>query len=241
MNLLRKYQQGGDIKDQWGRPENSTWYGFNPYTKQWVKGSKSTGTIEDLNTEIINIGNSFSGGGYNKKFEGSGVPKKIVINDTEVLSGPTNGTYCSGYTCWTALNAMDKKGLLKNMTPEDLTKFQKLWYGVEGYEKGTSESLSTKALETFGLGYGVKVENAVEGDIAQIWRNNGSGHSVIFKDWVKDNSGKIVGIKYRSSQADTNGVGDRTEMFGSNINLDRIYIGRVANMYRKGGLIKYKK
>jgi len=34
--LLRKYQKGGQIKDQWGRPEGSTWYGFDPDKKQFT-------------------------------------------------------------------------------------------------------------------------------------------------------------------------------------------------------------
>jgi hypothetical protein len=53
----------------------------------------------------------------------------------------------------------------------------------------------------------------------------------VFLAWEKDNKGKITGLKYRSSQKLTNGIGDRIELVGSgekDINLKRIYVGRIV-------------
>ena len=71
---------------------------------------------------------------------------------------------------------------------------------------------------------------AIPGDFVQFWRNNNSGHAVIFMNWVKNEKEQIVGINYRSSQKQTNGIGSRTETIGSgpkDININRIYIGRI--------------
>jgi hypothetical protein len=189
-----------------------------------------------INDDILKVGESVSGGGYNKAFAGSGTPFVISHNGQEILPAATSGTYCSGYTCGVTMKAMQQRGMLNEMTPEQLKDFQKTWYGAKGFEKGKSETLSVKALEDYNLGKGVKHDEAKAGDIAQIWRENGSGHSVIFKDWVTDKNGKKIGIKYRSSQPSTGGIGDRTEMFGTKINPERIYLARL-NSHSKGGYV----
>jgi hypothetical protein len=227
--LTRKYDEGGDIDQDC--PEG---YEFNGTDCVPIQQAA------DINTKILTIGDSVAGGGYNKKFAGSGVPKALMVNDYELLPAATEGTYCSGFTCWAATEAMKEQGLLDEMTPEQLKKFQQTWYGAEGFEKGKSETLSTKALEDFGLGKGISREEALPGDIAQIWRNDGSGHSVIFKDWVKDDQGNITGIKYRSSQGSTDGIGDRTEIFKERgINPDKIYLGRIGK-FQQGGETDYE-
>jgi hypothetical protein len=48
----------------------------------------------------------------------------------------------------------------------------------------------------------------------QLWRWSGSGHSVIFVNWVRDENQQITGMRYWSSQRATNGIGYRTEYFG---------------------------
>jgi predicted Zn-ribbon and HTH transcriptional regulator len=134
------------------------------------------------------------------------------------------------------MKVLQQRGLLDTMTPSQLKNFQKTWYGAKDFEKGKSETLSTKALEDYNLGKRIEHKEAKSGDIAQIWRNNGSGHSVIFKDWVTDDKGNRIGIKYRSSQANTKGVGDRTEMFDNNIDPDRIYVARLNNRSQGGNV-----
>ena len=66
----------------------------------------------------------------------------------------------------------------------------------------------------------------------QIWRTNKSGHSVVFVDWVREGD-QIVGIKYRSSQKSTDGIGDRVEYFadaagkGGKVDRKRTYVARL--------------
>ena len=190
--------------------------------------------INPINSDILKIGESVSGGGYNKAFAGSGTPFVISHNGQEILPAATDGTYCSGYTCGVSMKVLQQRGLLDNMTPDQLKNFQKTWYGAKDFEKGKSETLSTKALEDYNLGKRIEHKAAKPGDIAQIWRNNGSGHSVIFKDWVTDDKGNRIGIKYRSSQPNTKGIGDRTEIFGTKIDPNRIYVARLNNRSEGG-------
>ena len=193
--------------------------------------------VDSINSQIIKLADSVSGGGYNKAYTGSGTPFIISHSGEEILPAATEGTYCSGYTCGVAMKTLEERGLLKNLTSTQLKDFQKTWYGAKNFEKGKSETLSTKALEDFNLGKGIGQDEAKAGDIAQIWRSNGSGHSVIFKDWVTDPRGNRIGIKYRSSQSSTNGIGDRVEIFNKSIDPKRIYIARLndAKHMQTGG------
>ena len=49
----------------------------------------------------------------------------------------------------------------------------------------------------------------------QFWRHNGSGHCAVFLRWERDAAGAISGLHYWSTQKSTNGIGERTESFGS--------------------------
>ena len=64
----------------------------------------------------------------------------------------------------------------------------------------------------------------------QLWRQSNSGHSVIFREWVRDTDDTIIGISYWSTQSSTSGIGFRTEYFGETTGVDaaRTYLGRVC-------------
>ena len=102
-----------------------------------------------------------------------------------------------------------ERGLLTGKTFDEVKRFQKLWYGATELDDRT---LVVLAAETLGVGRGVPLDAAQPGDFVQIWRSNGSGHSVLFLDWVEE-EGERVGFRYRSSQGSTDGVGDATERF----------------------------
>lgn len=87
-----------------------------------------------------------------------------------------------------------------------------------------NESTEPNALvEYYKLGKGYTFDGANEiakagksvpkkGDLIQIWRRNGSGHSVIFKGFIDTNqNGRNDLLCYWSSQKKTNGYGDRCE------------------------------
>ena len=180
---------------------------------------------QDINKDVLEIANSFSGGGY--KWSSTGVPKSIYFKDTEILSKSAEGTFCSGYTFMVAFDALEKNNLIDDLKVDQIKWLQKNWYGTN---ETSAETQCLYSLEKLGLGKGIKHPDAIAGDFVQFWRNNKSGHSVIFLSWVRDKSGKITGLKYRSTQKSTNGIGDRTESVGSDekdINIDRIYIVRL--------------
>jgi hypothetical protein len=73
-------------------------------------------------------------------------------------------------------------------------------------------------------------EQARAGDFVQLWRRNGSGHSVVFLAWVRE-QGRIVGLRYWSTQPATDGIGERVEYFdrgAGGIDRERFYLCRVG-------------
>jgi hypothetical protein len=177
--------------------------------------------------DVAAIAHAFpDGGGY--EWKGTGVPEEIRFGGKLILDkGKT--TYCSGFTFAVAMKAATRRGLLKNKTFEQIRAFQKDWYGA------TNESGETQcayAMKRLGIGRPVAAENSRPGDFLQLWRNDKSGHSVVFLHWVTD-ANRPIGLKYRSSQTSTHGVGDRVEYFsgipGKNGSLDpkRMYFCRL--------------
>jgi hypothetical protein len=99
--------------------------------------------------------------------------------------------------------------------------------------KEAQEKQCAFAVERLGIGRHVKeLEAARPGDFVQIWRTNKSGHSVVLVDWVREGE-RIVGIKYRSSQKSTDGIGDRVEYFADakghegKVDRRRTYVARL--------------
>lgn len=161
------------------------------------------------NADVLKIAYSFKDGGkYNKAWKGSGVPEEISFKGERILPPGEGGTYCCGYTFAVVTRAADARGLLKDKTSEQIRKFQKEWYGATDADK---EKLVTFAAKNLGIGREISFEDAKPGDFCQFWRGK-SGHSVIFLAWIEEN-GEKIGIRYRSSQGVTDGIGDRTEYF----------------------------
>jgi len=182
-------------------------------------------SAQNINAEVLAIANSYSGGGY--KWAGSGTPKSLFFKKNRLLDKSPQGTYCSGYTFTVAFDAMLKKGLLDDFSFKQVQWLQRNWYGTN---KACAETQCVYAMKELGLGSAIAKEEAQAGDFVQFWRNNKSGHSVIFLNWVRDSAGRITGIKYRSTQRATNGIGSREEKMGKgpkDINPNRIYVGRL--------------
>ena len=182
-------------------------------------------SAQGLNSEVMKIANSYEGGGY--KWSSSGVPKSIYFKDSKILSKSAQGTFCSGYTFLVAFDALEKTTRMKALDVADVKWLQRNWYGTN---EASAETQCLYSLDKLKLGYEVSNSDATAGDFVQFWRNNKSGHSVIFLNWIKDESGEITGIKYRSTQKSTDGIGDRTETIGDgerDININRLYIVRL--------------
>ncbi len=159
------------------------------------------------NTDVLEIAYAYDDGG-SYKWEGSGVPEELWFAGEQILP-KGDGTFCCGYTLAVVFKAAQQRGLLADRTADDIRLLHKYWYGNSDESK---ETLVQYALEELDLGKAIEHDDAMPGDFVQYWRTNGSGHSVVFLNWVVDN-GERIGVNYRSSQKATDGIGDRIEYF----------------------------
>lgn len=170
----------------------------------------------------------------------TGMPIDIfLIGDTPTFKKtPDGSTYCTGYTFATFFVTAMNRGLLDDFTNEDIKKIHQIWnQGDSSKKPKLNVDALTKVINTNvkPLGEEVSLEDAQAGDFVQIWRSSGSGHSVIFVDRVIQN-GKIVGIKYYSSNAGVNqntgrsGAGEAIEKFteyGGKVLKNNTYFARL--------------
>jgi hypothetical protein len=180
---------------------------------------------QSLNYFLLREAYVHEGGSY--VLSSTGTPEDLVHNSDTILAKSKSGSYCSGFTFYLLFKAMKEHGWLDGYTKSELKHMQKEWYG------NTKEAFETQCLyvlEKQKLGRKMEWEEAEPGDFVQFWRNNKSGHSVMFLGWERDSVGVIAGLKYRSSQTKTDGIGDRVEVIGSGpkeINRWRLYIVRL--------------
>lgn len=168
-----------------------------------------------------------------KQGEWKGVTRDVFYNGQLVAKGDAQGRcHCSGVTWEVFMRAIDEYNrgrevkALNTWTLDEVNKFQFLWFGSDGNKRCIHN-----AVLTFGIGEEIKdPADARPGDFVQFWRGNGSGHSCIFHDWVRDETGKITHLKYWSAQKKTNGISFNTETVGDErgIILDQVYIVRVG-------------
>ena len=180
----------------------------------------------EYGTNIIDIANEFSGGGYKWK-GGSGVCIALKHDGKIIRSCGDDTSHCCGFTLSVAFIAATNRGLLNGKDLTEVKKFSSNWYSAGGAGSG---KLCVAALENLGIGKEVSLEDAQEGDFCQIWRTNGSGHSVIFLSHIYEGD-DIIGFNYRSSQSSTDGIGDSSEHFSDSgkgkMDKDVTYFGRM--------------
>jgi hypothetical protein len=178
-------------------------------------------------SDVVKIAREYKdGGGY--KWKGSGAPEEISFKGERILP-KGESTYCSGFTFAVVMKAAAERGLLRDKTPDQIRAFQRDWYGAT---KESAETQCALAVERLGIGKQISPEKAEAGDFLQLWRTNKSGHSVVFLEWVKE-GGRPIGVKYRSTQMSTDGIGDRVEYFADapgkdgKVNVKRMYFCRL--------------
>lgn len=159
------------------------------YTYSWTKEADYVGCTKDL---------------YYKG-------ERFVIGDPEkrsYCSGITFEVFFQAYQLYNSERGFEQIGELKNAS--ELEEFRLKWYGTGGDRRTIKHALrSTK------LGYELTDLSQIEpGDFVQIWRHDGSGHTVVFIDWVKDEIDQITGLTYWSSNKNT-GPDYQTEYFGT--------------------------
>ncbi len=140
-----------------------------------------------------------------------------------------NRSFCVGMTFEVFMRSFDDivGGSLNGISFDELYTFRTDWYVRELYGSGVVE-----AVENYGIGSQVTDwDDIAPGDFVQFWRHSGSGHNVIFIDWVRTGSGNISGFEYWSTQGSTDGVGYNSEYFGStgsSVDPNSFFVGRVA-------------
>ncbi|SCY94464.1 hypothetical protein [Alkaliphilus peptidifermentans] len=204
---------------------------LNRYVLDMIK-TYPIGTPYLLNTDYAN---------YN------GVTTNLYYKDTLLLRANPKGdraSHCVGITFEVFFKAMQERNRAVGLSADDLNgmnwdqlyDFVLTWY-VASSNKSTHNL--TVALEKYGVGRRINnLEDARAGDFIDFSRENHTGHTVVFLNWIKDNE-KIVGLRYWSSQKSTNGINYREEYFNilnedgkkyGNIIIDQVYIGRVSSI-----------
>lgn len=182
-----------------------------------------------VNELVVVVAEEFlDGGGYNNEWTGSGSPVEIRFMEERILSKEEGGTYCSGYTFAVGMRVAEIRGLLKCKSVAEVRLFQMEWFGST-YDLYARERQAVAAIVTLGIGSEIPAEEAEAGDFVQFWRIDDTGHSVVFKNWIKDSSGQRIGIRYRGSQGKTDGIGEVDDYFyahGGRIDPNRMYFGR---------------
>jgi hypothetical protein len=147
---------------------------------------------------------------------------------------PYGLSYCSGLTLEIWHRAMKKRdaelGIAEasenwnGIGTRGIFIIKKLWNVIVIRYSDTGQVVSSTpcpatALSLSGLGRIItlgdanKFEDVRPYDFCDISRSTGSGHSVVFINWVRDSSDKITGFRYYSSQGSTKGQGYATEYF----------------------------
>ena len=154
-----------------------------------------------------------------RKGSWAGVTQDLHYAGKLFLKGdPKKRCHCSGITFEVFLRAYeacckDQKQPFRipgYATAEDLDELRKLWFGTDGNRRTLVRALTKTKLGQEVHGF----EKARRGDFLQLWRHSGSGHSVVFLEWVREKK-EIIGFKYWSTQGSTNGIGTRTEYFAT--------------------------
>lgn len=157
--------------------------------------------------EVLRVAGAFrSGGGYRSL--GSGAPKALHAAGVQVLAAGDEGTtHCSGFTFAVMWTVAEARGLIARFSPDQLHHLQRAWFGAEG----DAERQAGPALAALAIGDSVPLEACMPGDFVQFWRGR-TGHSAVLLEW-RGEGARRTGLRYRSSQASTAGIGDHEEYF----------------------------
>ncbi|MBI2901909.1 MAG: hypothetical protein HYY17_17130 [Planctomycetes bacterium] len=197
--------------------------------------------LKSFNEAVVEVMKSYPADGTHDYYwpRGSGwegTTQDLVYAGRKIASGdPKRRCYCCGLTFEVFFKAYEKhcadRGAgfkIGTLDANDLHEFRLRWFGASS--NGDRRKLCEEAVVSYRLGRRIeRIEDARPGDFVQLWRRDGSGHSVIFVEW-KVEGGKIAGITYWSTQKATKGIGVHTEKFGETKGVDRdqLHIVRVV-------------
>jgi len=152
-------------------------------------------------------------------------------------------SYCCGLTFEIFIRAMKLRNIQKGLDPDDfngmtfhdLFNMLQLWY-IEG--KGDCEQ---RAIVGYGLGQAIPdFEEVRPGDFLSYSTTPPGGHSVVFINWLRDESNKIIGLRYFSSNlSGSKGPGYGQGKF-SDCNNGRGLLRKSLRIARVGAIKDYK-
>lgn len=170
--------------------------------------------VGDLNEIVLKIAHSYPRNGTHRYWwpRGSswaGTTRDLFYLGEKIADGDPEGrAYCCGLTfevfvrsweAWCLKRKLEFR--IGDLAAKDVLALRADWYCAGGERRGPVAALVPR-----GIGVEVgKVEDARPGDLVQLWRANGTGHSVVF---LGREGG---GIRYWSTQKSTNGVGYQVE------------------------------
>jgi len=175
----------------------------------------------------------------------NGVTEDLYYDGELLLKAHPNGnraSYCTGITFEVFFKAMQKRNRnlgidinnFNGMNKEELYDFALTWYVAKGPKDISNMAL---AMEKYGVGKRIhNMEELRAGDFIDFSRENDTGHSAVFINWVRARD-EIIGFKYWSSQGSTNGISYKEEYFNikrkdgskyGNVIIDKFYAGRIG-------------
>lgn len=187
---------------------------LNPFILDKIKGYPTDGTFKY---------------GWDSSSPYAGVTQDLSFENIIIArSSPEHDTFCCGITFEVWLLAALEAGI-KFKDADQLKAIRRDFFIVtkESNPKGCVYALTSR-----DLGEEVSRKEAKAGDLAQIWRENGSGHTVILTDiiisnvdyWSTQKKGGYTTKEYRVA---TNGIGYRKEYFDKGYSpIKDIYIVR---------------
>jgi hypothetical protein len=153
-------------------------------------------------------------------------------------------SYCCGLTFEIFVRAMKLRNVQKGLDPDDfngmsfhdLFNVLQLWY-IEG-----KDDCERRAIVSYGLGRAINdFEEVRPGDFLSYSTTPAGGHSVVFIDWMRDEQGKIIGLKYFSSNlSGTHGVGYGQGRFSDSTPNGRGLLRKSLRIARVGAIKDYK-
>ncbi|HNT34305.1 MAG TPA: hypothetical protein PKH07_04830 [bacterium] len=206
-----------------------------------VRGAKKVPVLphEDLFTKhVLNVVESYPTDGTHKYWwpkdeVWAGVTRDIRYKREVVAKGDPQGRcYCCGLTWEVFMRAVEQynkrhwRNVLDHWTREEVDDFRKKWFGSDG-----NKECLRNAILSYKIGREItNKDEARRGDFVQLWRANGSGHSVVFDSWIRSETGEIGGMKYWSTQPASSGIGYATETTKGPkaLLLDQTYVMRIG-------------
>ena len=162
----------------------------------------------------------------------NGVTQTLTYQGKELLKAHPSGnkaSHCVGITFEVFFRAMQQRNRdlgipvddFNGMSYDDLFDFVMNWFAASGSKKNNNIAI---AVEKYGIGKRLyDLEDVKSGDFIDLNRQNGTGHTVVFINWIREQN-RIIGLRYWSSQPSTGGISYNKEYLNA---INHMYMVRI--------------